>query len=197
MNEEQREITLHTPNKIYTGFVDVGAKAMRTIDIFNSANMYWKNPAERSFDDALLLHRAKISLDGGVKIGEFSKVQIRLVDIILFIDSLGQTGCQTEKVRAAALKQKTKEETSTVQILTRAWGGSFYYIRGTFYGLFKSKSSKRYVPITQANVQKITRTGEKWQKSELVIDNAFVGVSTSHIEACAFGAKSEPDQPAT
>jgi hypothetical protein len=182
----QRSITLHTPNKVYTGLLDVGNESLRTIDIFNSASMYWANPAEKSFEDALLLYQARVMLTGDAKLGDFEKLQVKLADIFFFYDSLSSAGDDNEKIRAAMLKAKTKEESSTVKLITHTRGNGFFYIQGLFHGLFKSKSKQRYIPLTQANVIAVIRSGDKWLKQKIVIENSFVGVSTQHIEACVF-----------
>ena len=186
MAEERREITLHTPGKAYKGFMDVGAKDMRTMDIFNSANMYWKDPAEKSFEDAVLLYDTTITLDGGTKLGDYKKLQLKLADVLFFYDSLLQAGDENEKIRAATLKAKTKEGSSLVQIMTHTRGTSFFHIQGVFHGLFKSKSKSRFIPLTNASVHAVTRVSDKWQKQPINIENAFVGVGTNHIETCTF-----------
>jgi hypothetical protein len=85
MEIAQKKITIYCPDKIYTGYMDIGNVSLRTIDIFNSSNMYWKDPAERSFDDALLLYNATVLLEGNTKLGEYAKLQIKLQDIIFFL----------------------------------------------------------------------------------------------------------------
>ncbi len=186
MEISQKKITIYCPDKIYSGHMDVGNLSLRTIDIFNSSNIYWKDPAERSFDDALLLYNATILLEGNTKLGDYAKLQIKLQDIIFFYDSLENVGDSMEKKRAAHLKVKTKESTSLAHIITHTQGHGFFYITGMFYGLFKSKSKSRYIPLTQANVVHVTRVGDKWQKKIIKIDGGFVGISTRHIEACTF-----------
>jgi len=182
----QKKITVYTPDKTYSGYMDIGNPSLRTIDIFNSSNIFWKNPAERSFDDALLLYNATILLEGNTKMGEYAKLQIKLQDIIFFYDSLENVGDSIEKKRAAHLKVKTKESTALAHIITLTQGHGFFYITGMFYGLFKSKSKSRYIPLTQASVVHVTRGSEKWQKKVIKIEGGFVGISTRHIEACTF-----------
>lgn len=186
MEISQKKIIIYTPDKTYSGYMDIGNKSLRTIDIFNSSNIFWKNPAERSFDDALLLYNATILLEGNTKLGDYAKLQIKLQDIIFFYDSLENVGDSTEKKRAAHLKAKTKESTALAHIITRTQGHGFFYITGMFYGLFKSKSKSRYIPLTQANVVHVTRGSERWQKKVIKIEGGFVGISTRHIEACTF-----------
>jgi hypothetical protein len=186
MEISQKKITVYTPDKTYSGYMDIGNPSLRTIDIFNSSNIFWKNPAERSFDDALLLYNATILLEGNTKMGEYAKLQIKLQDIIFFYDSLENVGDSIEKKRAAHLKVKTKESTALAHIITLTQGHGFFYITGMFYGLFKSKSKSRYIPLTQASVVHVTRGSEKWQKKVIKIEGGFVGISTRHIEACTF-----------
>ena len=62
MDINQRKVTIYTPGKMYSGYIDIASESQRTIDIFNSANVYWKDPNERSFDDSLLLRNASIVL---------------------------------------------------------------------------------------------------------------------------------------
>lgn len=186
MEINRRKITIYTPHKVYRGDIDIANESLRTIDIFNSANFYWKDPTEKSFNDALLINNASIFLAGNIKLGEFVKLQVKLADIIFFHDSLENFGDGMEKKRAAFLMQKTKENASQVHIITHTRGETFFYISGTFYGLFKSKSNYRYIPITQVSVVEVIRSNDKWQKKTIPIEGGFVGVSTEHIEACTF-----------
>jgi len=189
MDINQRMVTIFTPGKIYSGYIDIANESQRTIDIFNSANVYWKDPNERSFDDSLLLRNASIVLEGNFKIREFSKLQIKISDILFFYDSLESLGNILEQKRAAHLNVKTKESASLAHMITHTIGDAFFYITGTFYGLFKSKSKHRFIPITDANVVEIIRCGERWQKKQIPIEGGFVGISTHHIEACTFSGK--------
>ena len=190
MNISQRKITFYTPYKIYSGHIDIANESLRTIDIFNSSNIYWKDPNERSFDDALLLNNATIILEGNTKLGDFTKLQVKLSDVLFFHDSLENMGDSMEQKRAAIMKTKAKENTSQVHIITHTRGGAFFYITGMFYGLFKSKSNHRFIPVTQANVVEVVRSSEKWQKKTIPIEGGFVGISTHHIESCTFSDKS-------
>jgi hypothetical protein len=189
MDISQRKIILYTPDKIYRGYIDVANEALRSIDIFNSSNIYWKDPAQRSFEDALLLYNVSVFLEGNTKLGDFGKLQVKLSDVLIFHDSLENLGDFIEKKRAAHLKLKTKENSAVVRIMTHTRGGSFFYISGIFYGLFKSKSNNRFIPLTKASVVQVTRGSEKWQKKTIPIEGGFVGISTQHIEACTFSDK--------
>jgi hypothetical protein len=188
MEIAQKKITIYCPDKIYTGYMDIGNVSLRTIDVFNSSNIYWKDPAERSFDDAMLLYNATVLLEGNTKLGDYAKLQVKLQDIIFFYDHLENVGDSMEKKRAAHLKEKTKESASLAHIITHSQGHGFFYITGMFYGLFKSKSKSRYIPLTQATVVHVTRGSEKWQKKVIKIEGGFVGISARHIEACTFSS---------
>jgi hypothetical protein len=189
MEAGQREITLHTPGKVYTGAIDMANSSVRTTDFFNSASLYWKNPAEKSFDDALLLHQARIILEGDTKLSEFGKLQLRLADVVFFFDELKQSGDEKEKLRAATLKARTKEETSLLQAITHTHNNSFFFITGVFYGLFKSKSNLRFMPLTEATVTKVIWQDGRWQKQKIAIGHDFVGISIRHIESCTFAER--------
>lgn len=182
----QRKIVLFTPNKKYSGKIDLKSDDMRTIDQLNSSTIYWKNPAEKSFDDAIQLYDVDISIQGAGKLSSFKKLQIRLSDIIFFSDSLQKTGTSSEKQRAKTLSVKSKDDVATIRLLTEMRGDSFYYIQGTFHGLFKNKTKQRYFPLTGARVYEVIRTGDKWERFEINIGNDFIGISSNHIEACSF-----------
>lgn len=186
MSTSQRTVTVFTPDKIYTGLIDIPNESLRTIDLFNSGQIYWKDPAEKSFDDALLLNDATVILEGNTKLFKFSRVQVRLSEVMFFYDSLDSSGDKMEKMRAATLKSRSGEETSTVRLITRTCGSSFFYITGVFFGLFKSKSKQRYIPLTQSTVTAVIRVAEGWQKKKIPLPASFVAVSTSFIEACTF-----------
>ncbi len=184
-NNSQRFVTLYTPQKTYTGFVDISSEKMRTIDLLNSLNVYWKDPTEKSFNDSIMLKKVNITIEGGTPIGRFQQLQMRLSDIIFFTDNEGRSGHFTEKIRASTLRLKNGEKTASVRILTRMSGDAFYIITGKLEGLFKSKSKHRYLPLTQATVNAVTRTGDNWTQEKLVSDT-FIGLSIDHIEACSF-----------
>lgn len=186
MESNRRTITIYTPDKVYSGQIDIPVESLRTIDIFNSANIYWKDPAEKSFDDALLMHDVSIILEGNTRLCVLSKVQVRISDVLFFYDSLNVSGDDREKTRAATLKSRTGEGISTAHLITHTRGGAFYCITGQFHGLFKSKSKQRYIALTQPTVTAVLRVGDGWQKKKIGVGNSFVGVSTNHIEACSF-----------
>lgn len=196
MERSQRKMTIYTPDKVYKGQIDIPNNSLRTIDIFNSSNIYWKDPAKKSFDNAILLNCATVVLEGNTKLGDFKTLQVNLPDVLFFHDSLENLSDSVEKKRAAHMRQKSREGSSLVKIFTHTRGDAFFYITGTFHGLFKSKSKHRYIPLTDVTVLKVIHSGNKWHKQPVPIEGGFIGVSTSHIEACTFVDKKEQTEVA-
>lgn len=187
MLDTKRKIDLYTPNKIYSGYLDIKTDSIRTIDLLNSSSLYWKDPAEKSFNDAILLTQATVTIEGKKVLGTFPKLQLRLSDIVFFSDVLEKSGNFTEKVRATALSTKSQEKVSMVRVITRMRGDAFFLITGIFFGLFKSKSQHQYLPVTRVQINEILRNGDQWINKKVPIDNSFIGLATRHIEACTFG----------
>ena len=184
----QREVVLFTPNKKYTGKIDLQNEDMRTIDQLNSATIYWKDPNEKSFNDAVLLNDVEVSLHGHGKIISFDRLQLRLSDIVFFSDKLSTSGVETEKMRAKILTEKAQEQASQVRIITEMRGDSFFIVIGTFHGLFKNKTKNRFLPLTGAKIYEVLRTGDNWTRVEVDVGNNFIGLSSNHIESCSFSA---------
>lgn len=182
----QREVVLFTPNKRYTGKIDLKNDDIRTIDQLNSATIYWKNPNEKSFADAIMMNDVVVSIQGTAKLTSFKKLQLRLSDIIFFTDNLDSSGDTSEKKRAKTLAVKAQDDVAKVKLLTGMRGDSFFLILGTFHGLFKNKTKSRFLPLTKARIYEVMRTGEKWERFEIDVGNDFIGLSSSHIESCSF-----------
>ena len=182
----QREVVLFTPNKKYTGKIDLKNDDIRTIDQLNSATLYWKDPNEKSYDDAILLSDVEVSLHGHGKLISFERLQIRLSDIVFFSDKLKKSGVDTEKKRAKTLSERAQDQVAQARILTEMRGDSFFLVLGTFHGLFKNKTKSRFLPLTQAKIYEVLRTGDKWSRIEVDVGNDFIGLSSEHIESCSF-----------
>jgi hypothetical protein len=60
----RRKVTVFTPGKQYSGEVDIPNDVLRTTDLFNSANLYRKDSAEKSFNDSLLIFNVTLSITG-------------------------------------------------------------------------------------------------------------------------------------
>jgi hypothetical protein len=182
----RRAITLFTPGKIYMGKIDVPNPLLRTTDLLNSTNLYWKDPTHKSFNDSLLLYDAVLSIDGIDRYQTYETIQIRQPNIIFFHDGLATLGNSEEKERADKLKEKTHEEKKTIHLITKVRVNSFFDIQGTFYGLFKNKSIQKYIPLSDVILHEIIRKEDKWVKRRVNLVNNFIGVNSNYIEASSF-----------
>ncbi len=187
MEETSREIRVFTPGKQYSGEIHIPNATLRTTDIFNSANFFWKDPAEKSFNDALLMFNVTISIDGIREFQKFDRVQIRQPNIIFFYDNFIELGNTEEKLRADVLKKKTQEEKKAIHLVTKVRVNSFFDIKGSFYGLFKGKSVQKYIPLSDVVIHEVIRQQDKWVKKKIPLPNNFMGVNTAYIEACSLG----------
>jgi hypothetical protein len=186
MEVMRRKITVFTPGKQYSGEVDIPNASLRTTDILNSTNLYWKDPTEKTFNDSLLMLNVTISIDGIHEFQKFDRVQIRQPNIIFYYDDYTAMGSAAEKKRADVLKKKSHEEEQSIHLITKVRVNSFFDIRGSFYGLFRSKSIQKYIPLSDAVVYEIIRQQDKWIKRKIELVNNFIGINTSYIEASAF-----------
>ena len=77
MDATQRKLAVVTSlGKRYSGLVDVPNSNFRTTDLLNSSFTYWKNPNEKCYDNAILMHDAKLFLDDTSVYRQFDKIQI-------------------------------------------------------------------------------------------------------------------------
>ena len=182
----RRKVTVFTPGKQYSGEVDIPNDALRTTDLFNSANLYWKDSAEKSFNDSLLMFNVTLSITGVREFQEFNKLQVRQPNIICYNDDLTELGSTEEKKKADTLRKKTNEKKKNILLITKMRGGSFFMIKGIFYGLFKSKSNQKYIPLSDVVLLEIIRKQDKWIKNNIPLANNFIGVNTNYIESCSF-----------
>ena len=73
---EQRKITIGTSlGKKYSGLIDTPSATFRTIDLFNSANMFWKNPNEKCFENAILMYDVSLMFSDAAIYRKFDKLQ--------------------------------------------------------------------------------------------------------------------------
>lgn len=182
----RRKLKILTTGKQYVGEVDMPLDNLRSTDLFNSANLYWKDPAQKSFNDAILLHDVTLSITGKENFQQFKKIQIRQPDIICFSDDISEIRNEVEAKRADTYRQISEEEKRKILIITKMRGPSFFMIGGSFYGLFKSKSTHKYIPISDAVIFEIIRKGEGWEKNQIELTNNFVAINTTYIESCSF-----------
>ena len=68
MNVEQRKLVIVTSlGKRYSGKVDLPNASFRTTDLLNSVNVFWKNPNEKCFDNAILMRDVKLFVDDAAR----------------------------------------------------------------------------------------------------------------------------------
>jgi len=182
----RRKVTVFTPGKQYSGEVDIPNDVLRTTELFNSTNIYWKDPGGKGFNDSLLMYNVTLSITGVREFQKFNKLQVRQPDIICYNDDLTELSSTEEKTKAEALREKASEEQKNVFLITKMRGSSFFMIKGIFYGLFKSKSIKKYIPLSDVVLLEIIRQQDKWVKNKIPLANNFVGVNTNYIESCSF-----------
>ena len=186
MEIARRKITVFTPGKKYSGEVAIPNAELRTTDLLNSGNQYWKDPSEQTFNDSLLMSHVTLSIDGISEFQKFDRLQIRQPNIIFYHDDLIDSGSIEEKLRADALKEKRHEKEVSINIITKVRVNSFFEVNGTFFGLFKSKSIHKYIPLSDVVIYEFIRKEDKWVRRKLELANHFIGINTAYIEALAF-----------
>ncbi|MBN1848339.1 MAG: hypothetical protein JW932_07115 [Deltaproteobacteria bacterium] len=185
---EQRQVAIITSlGKKYSGMVDIPNPTLRTTDLFNSANIYWKNPNEKCFDNAVLMYDAKLMFDEASVFRKYDKIQIRLDEIFYFYDDLQSISDEKEKKRASTMMQISQEKLQRVNIISVLVGNSFYDISGDFYGLFKKKSNDRFLPLTNVSMIEISKREGKWFKKSITLPFKFICISNRHIESALIG----------
>jgi hypothetical protein len=188
MEAKQRKLAFVTLlGKKYSGMVDVPSDTFRTTDLLNSSNLFWKNPNEKCYDNAILMQDVRLFLDDTAVYKKFDKIQIKLSDIIYLYDDIEGIGDEMEKKRASVMVQQTQEGAQTINIIIRQAANSFYDITGLFYGLFKKKSKDKFIPLTQANIVEIYRKEDKWIRKQVKLPHNFICINNEHIESVSFG----------
>ncbi len=185
--ETRRIVLVSSLGKKFIGNVDVPNGTLRTTDLLNSGSIFWKDPGEKCFDNAILMHNVVLQIDDSPVRVRFDKLQVRLSEVILFYDDLESMTDDKEKMRAATMIQKTREQAQVVNIITTEVASSFFNLTGTFYGLFKKKANDKFIPLTDVKLTEIYNKGGKWFQKEIVLPHRFIGVSTNHIEALRLG----------
>ena len=181
---EQRQVAVVTSlGKKYSGLVDIPNESFRTTDLFNSANIYWKNPNEKCFENAILMRNVRLMFDETSVYKKYDKIQVRLDEIFYFYDDHPGISDERERMRASAMVQMSREKLQRVNIITVLVSNSFYDIAGDFYGLFKKKSNDRFLPLTNVSMIEISRKDGKWFKKEIALPHKFICVSNRHVES--------------
>lgn len=183
----QRKLTILTSlGKKYSGMVDVPSADFRTTDLMNSSNVFWRNPNEKCYDNAILMYDVQLFLDETIPYKKFEKIQIKLSEIFYFYDEIEFIGNEMEKKRAVTMVQNIQEEAKRAHIITRMISNSFYDIKGMFFGLFRKKSKDKFVPLTSVTMDEIIKKDAKWTKKQYTFPHGFIGISNQHIESITF-----------
>lgn len=183
MAEQRKVVVVTSLGKMYRGEVDIPNANFRTTDLFNSSSIFWQNPADKCFENAILFHDVQLLIgDAAIKV-QFDKIQVKLSEVIYFYDDQEIISDEREKMRASSMVQKAQEKSQTVDIITKQVSNSFYHLTGVFFGLFKKKSNDKFIPLTDIKLIEIYKKGDKWFQRNIDVPYKFIGVSTSHIEA--------------
>lgn len=183
MTEQRRVVAVTSLGKVYKGMVDIPNATFRTTDLFNSPSIYWKDPNDKCFDNAVLLRDVQLLIGGSAICVKFDKVQLKLSEVIYFYDDQQAITDDKEKMRASSMVQKTQEYSQSVDIITTEVISSFYHLTGTFFGLFKKKSKDKFIPLTDVKLIEIYKSDGKWFQKNVELPHKFIGVSTRHVEA--------------
>lgn len=188
MDSNQRKLAIVTSlGKRYSGLVDVPSPNFRTTDLLNSSSIYWKNPNEKCYDNAIMMTDVRLFVDDTAVYRQFDKIQIKLSEIFYFYDDISVLGDDMEKKRASTMVKQTQEGAQIVNIITREAANSFFDITGTFFGLFKKKSKDKFVPLTQVTIAEICKKQDKWIKKTINLPHNFICISNNHIESITIG----------
>jgi hypothetical protein len=187
MDIKQRKLAIVTSlGKKYKGLVDVPNETFRTTDLLNSANIFWKSPNLKCYDNAIFMSDVRLFLDDTAVYKKFDSIQIKLSHIIYFYDDIKEIGDEMEKKRASTMARQTNEEVQTVNIITKQVANSFYDINGIFFGLFKKKSNDNFIPLTQTNIVEIYKKQDKWVQNKVKLPHNFICVNNNHVESVTF-----------
>ena len=187
MEAKQRKLVIVTSlGKKYSGLVDVPSETFRTTDLLNSSNIFWKNPNQKCYDNAIFMSNVRLSLGDTGVYKRFDSIQVKLSEIIYFYDEIESVGDEMEQKRATTMVKQSNEEAQTVNIITRQAGNFFYDITGIFFGLFKKKSRDNFIPLTKANILGIYREQDKWMQKKIKLPHNFICVSNTHLESLTF-----------
>ena len=183
MAEERKIVMVTSMGKKFRGVVDIPNTSLRTTDLLNSGSIYWRDPGEKCFENAVLIHNVQLILDETSVYSTYDKLQVKLSEVIYFYDDLETIGDEKEKMRASTMVRKTKEEAQRVTIVTTEVSNSFYTVSGMFFGLFKKKSIDKFIPLTDVAITEIYKKEGKWFQRQIELPHKFICISTRHIEA--------------
>lgn len=186
MQTAERKVTIVTSmGKKYVGMIDVPNEEFRTTDLFNSVNVYWKNPDMKCYNDAIFMHDVSLLLDEKTVFKKFDTIQVKLSEIIFFYDEINKIQNEMEKKRADAVIRKTKESGQRITVITNLVANSFYNISGFFFGMFLKKSNDRFVPLTRTSIIEVFKSQGKWFQKKIILPHDFICFSNNHIESAS------------
>ena len=86
MEAKQRKVAVITSlGKKYSGTVDVPNENFRTTDLFNSSNIFWRNPNLKCYDNAIFMSDVQLFLNDATVYKKFDSIQIKLCRQLLTI----------------------------------------------------------------------------------------------------------------
>lgn len=184
METAERKIAIITSlGKKYVGMIDIPNENFRTTDLFNSANIYWKHPNMKCYDDAMFMRDVSLLIDEKSVYKKFDTLQVKLSEIIFLYDEILTLHDEMEKKRADAMMNKSEEGGQAVTIITTMVANSFFDISGYFFGMFQKKSKDKFLPLTQASVIEVYKSKGKWFQKKREIPHDFICVSNKNIES--------------
>jgi hypothetical protein len=187
MDVEQRKIGVVTSlGKNYSGLIDIPNANLRTTDLLNAANLFWRDPNEKCMENAILLYDVKLSLGENAVYKKFNKLQIKISEVIFFYDDYENLGSDVEKSRLKTLNIKTGEEKQIVNIITPVISNSFYDIEGAFFGQFKKKTHDKFIPLNEVTITEICKKEDKWVKKKVSLPYSFACINSEYIESISF-----------
>lgn len=70
----QRELSIITSmGRRYSGKIDIPSETFRTTDLLNSSNVYWRNPDDKCYENALMMHEVRLYVDDSAIYKRFEK----------------------------------------------------------------------------------------------------------------------------
>ena len=127
--DSQRKVGVYTTfGKKYVGLLDVPNKDVRTTDLMNSSNIFWKNPDMKCLNNSIMLHDAVLALNDNAVYKKFHHLQVKTDEIIFFYDDTATITNEMEKKRSESMLHKSHEIQRKINIITPVISNSFYDI---------------------------------------------------------------------
>ena len=75
MAEQRKVVIVASSGKKYSGLIDIPNASLRTTDLLNSTNIFWKNPNEKCFENAILMYDVSLMFSDAAIYRKFDKLQ--------------------------------------------------------------------------------------------------------------------------